>query len=61
MSADYFTAMLIPAGDEDAKLSSQNAIEIADKQQMMRALEMIDDFGHYDPGYRPEPDEDLKD
>jgi hypothetical protein len=43
--ADYFTAMLIAAGDEDAKLSSQNAIEIADKQQMMRASEMIDDFG----------------
>ena len=37
MPANYFTAMFIPAGDEDAKLSSQNAIEIADKKEMMRA------------------------
>jgi hypothetical protein len=65
--ANYFTAMFIPAGDEDANLSSQNAIKIADKKEMMRATKMIDDVGYYGPSCTPNPydkyldDEDLED
>ena len=32
-----------------SKLLSRNAIEIADKEKMMRAMEMIDAFRPYEP------------
>ena len=58
--SSFFTAFFVPDGeDADAKLSTNHAIEIKDKATLWRALEMIDEFGYYDPSYQwPEPDED---
>ena len=56
--SNFFTAFFV-SDSADHGLSLNHSIEITDKAELWRALDLINEFGYYDPSYQePEWDED---
>lgn len=57
--ASQFVGIYLPAGGEGAVVSGDpdNNLLITDRAELLRAISMIEDFGFYDPDYRPDEDE----
>lgn len=60
--ASFFATFSIPSNNGDEfnalKINSDDNITLDDPRELMRAMEMIDNFGFYDPNYDPSEDEE---
>lgn len=59
--ASFFVSLSLPKGSEDEAHMSPDMHDnwvFTDRASFLTALEMIEDYGFYDPHYRPEDEED---
>lgn len=54
--SSFFSSIYV--ADGEGPLTDENAVQITNRTEMLKAIEMIEDLGSYDPSYQPEEDEE---